>query len=61
MAIGDKIPRPERHWDPQPGDDQRIREHLNRQRGLEPNRVRLDDGRIVPTGEDAEGEADERR
>jgi len=49
----------DRHWDPQPGDDRRIRQHLERQRGLEPNRVRLDDGRIVPTGEDTEGEADE--
>lgn len=48
------------HWDPQPGDAERIREHIKRQRGLNQLRqVRLDDGRVVPVGEDAEGEADE--
>jgi hypothetical protein len=41
----------ERHWDPQPGDAERIREHLERQRDLDPSRVRLDDGRVVPVGE----------
>lgn len=46
-------------WDPQPGDEQRIREHLDRQRGLTPDRVRLDDGRVLPVGSDAEGEGDE--
>jgi hypothetical protein len=50
----------ERRWDPQPGDAERIREHLERQRGLDPLRqVRLDDGRVVQVGMDAEGEADE--
>ena len=47
-----------RHWDPQPGDDRRIAEHLERQRGLDSDRVRLDDGRVVRVGQDAEGEAD---
>jgi hypothetical protein len=47
----------ERHWDPQPGDEQRIRDHLLRQRGLDSLReVRLDTGRVVRVGEDAEGE-----
>jgi hypothetical protein len=50
-------PRPDaRHWDPQPGDADRIREHLRRQDGVDPARVRLDDGRIVPVGQDAQGE-----
>ena len=50
----------ERHWDPRPGDPERIREHLDRQRGLDPLRqVKLDDGRVVRVGLDAEGEADE--
>jgi hypothetical protein len=49
-----------RHWDPQPGDGERIQRHLDRQRDLDPLRsVRLDDGRIVRVGQDAEGEADE--
>lgn len=48
-------------WDPQPGDDARIRAHLDRQRGLDDRRVvRLDTGEIVRVGSDAEGEADER-
>lgn len=50
---------PERHWDPQPGDADRIREHLDRQRDVDIGFVRLDDGRIVREGSDAEGEADE--
>lgn len=51
---------PERHWDPQPGDGKRIRAHLLRQRGLDPLReVRLDDGRVVRVGGDAEGEGDD--
>jgi hypothetical protein len=34
--------------------------HLERQRGLDPQRfLRLDDGRIVRVGHDAEGEADD--
>lgn len=46
-----------RHWDPRPGDAARIREHLNRQAGLDQLRqVRLDDGRVVRVGQDAEGE-----
>lgn len=45
-----------RHWDPQPGDGERIREHLERQRDLDPRFVRLDDGRVVPVGEDAQDE-----
>ena len=46
-------------WGARP-DDRRIREHLERQRGLDPLRqVRLDDGRVARVGEDAEGEADE--
>lgn len=49
----------ERHWYPQPGDDRKIREHLDRQRGIDPSVVWLDDGRIVPVGQDAEGEADD--
>jgi hypothetical protein len=50
----------ERRWDPQPGDGDRIRDHLLRQRGLDPLRqVRLDDGRVVRVGSDAEGEDDE--
>lgn len=50
---------PDRHWDPRPGDDQLIREHLDRQRGLDERvHVRLVDGRVVRVGEDAEGEAD---
>ena len=48
----------ERRWDPEPGDYSRIREHLERQQGLDEDVVRLDDGRIVRVGEDAEGEAD---
>ena len=65
MAIGDKIPRPEQrsvavawHWDPQPGDAERIREHLDRQRGLDPLRqVRLDNDLVVRVGYLSEGEA----
>lgn len=49
----------ERHWDPQPGDEARIRAHLDRQRGLPVTQIRLDDGRVVRVGTDAEGEADE--
>jgi hypothetical protein len=51
----------ERHWDPEPGDERLIRQHLERQRGLSDEVVRLDDGRIVRVGEDAEGEADDER
>lgn len=55
--MGDRIRR--RHWDPEPGDAERIEEHLGRQRGLGPEWVRLDDGRVVTVGEDAEGEGDD--
>jgi hypothetical protein len=48
----------ERHWDPQPGDAERIKRHLDRQRGLPPDRVQLDTGDVVAVGSDAEGEAD---
>ena len=48
-----------RYWGARP-DDRRIREHLNRQRDLDPlQQVRLDDGRVVRIGSDADGEADE--
>jgi hypothetical protein len=47
-----------RHWDPQPGDAERIRRHLDRQRDLPADRVRLDNGQVVPVGQDAEGESD---
>jgi hypothetical protein len=47
----------ERHWDPQPGDGDRIWQHLLRQRDLDVLVVvRLDNGRIARVGEDAEGE-----
>lgn len=45
-------------WDPQPGDAERIRAHLDRQRDLPPDRVRLDTGEVVAVGADAEGEGD---
>jgi hypothetical protein len=47
-----------RPWDPQPGDAERIAEHLRRQADLPADRVRLDDGRVVPVGSDAAGEGD---
>lgn len=48
------------HWHPRPGDDERIREHLARQHGLDPLLfVRLDDDRVVRVGLDAEGEQDD--
>lgn len=50
----------EHRWDARPGDAERIREHLDRQRGLDELRqVRLDDDRVVPVGSDADGEGDE--
>jgi hypothetical protein len=48
-----------RHWDPQPGDAERIKEHLRRQADLPADRVRLTDGRVVPVGADAIGEDDD--
>jgi hypothetical protein len=49
----------ENWWDPQPGDAERIRAHLDRQAGVREGFVQLDDGRYVREGSDAEGEADE--
>jgi hypothetical protein len=49
----------ERHWDPQPGDVERIEEHLRRQHGVPVGLVKLDDGREVKVGADAEGEGDD--
>ena len=48
------------HWEPQPGDRERIQEHLERQRGVRVGYVRLDTGQVVRDGADAEGESDER-
>lgn len=48
-----------RHWDPQPGDRQKIERHLERQRDVPDGFVKLDTGEIVRVGQDAEGEADE--
>lgn len=45
-------------WDPQPGDVERIEEHLARQHGVREGFVRLDDDREVRVGSDAEGEGD---
>jgi hypothetical protein len=46
----------EHRWTPKRGDAGRIRAHLDRQAGVDPDFVRLDDGRVVPVGSDAEGE-----
>ncbi len=47
----------ERHWWPTDRDYRAIWDHLARQRELDPLReVRLDDGRVVRVGQDAEGE-----
>ena len=46
----------DRQWDPVPGDYTRIRQHLLRQRGVPPGKVKLDTGRVVIEGADAEGE-----
>lgn len=47
------------HWDPEPGDEERIRQHLERQRGVAAGFVRLDTGVVVAEGDDAEGEGDD--
>jgi hypothetical protein len=47
----------DRRWEPRPGDGDLIWAHLLRQHGVPADRVRLDDGRIVRVGSDAEGEA----
>lgn len=47
-----------RQWEQRPGDGDRIWAHLLRQHGLPADRVRLDDGRVVRVGSEAEGEAD---
>jgi hypothetical protein len=49
----------EHRWDFRPGDGDLIWAHLLRQRGLDPDRVRLNTGEVVPVGGEAEGEADE--
>jgi hypothetical protein len=50
-------PTSNRRWFPRDVDYRRIWEHLARQRELDPERfVRLDDGRVVRVGLDAEGE-----
>lgn len=46
-------------WGPRPRDKDLIQRHLDRQKDLPPDRVRLDSGEVVPVGHDAEGEADE--
>jgi hypothetical protein len=61
VGVRDTDAMTEHRWDPQPGDDELIRKHLDRQRGLADTHVRLDDGRVLRVGADAEGEADERR
>jgi hypothetical protein len=44
-------------WDAEPGDAELIRQHLERQAGLDETRwVRLSDGSVVAVGRDAEGE-----
>lgn len=45
-----------RRWYPADADYRLIWEHLQAQSGLPRDRVRLSDGRVVPVGEDAEGE-----
>lgn len=45
-------------WDPEPGDRERIQEHLERQRGLKPGQLRLDNGHVVREGLDCEGEGE---
>jgi hypothetical protein len=47
------------HWDPEPGDEERIRQHLERQRGVAAGFVRLDTGVVVAEGDDAKGEGDD--
>lgn len=48
---------PTRRWHPIDADYRRIWEHIVRQNGLDVSRfVRLDDGRVVRVGSDAEGE-----
>jgi hypothetical protein len=49
----------DRHWEPEAGDDEKIAEHLRRQHDVPPDRVRLDDGRVVVVGSDATGEGDD--
>lgn len=49
-----------RHWWPRPGDAELIRRHLERQLGVDPRFVRLDDNRIARVGELSEGEGHDR-
>ena len=52
-----------RRWGPRRGDQQRIQRHLDRQRDVPDGFVKIVTAdleyRIVPVGQDAEGEADE--
>jgi hypothetical protein len=52
------VTEPDRRWDPRPGDGDLIWAHLLRQRDVLDGYVRLDDGRIVRVGSDADGEDD---
>ena len=56
--ITESTGRHRRHWDPQPGDRELIQRHLDRQRDLPADLVRLDTGVVVRVGLDAEGEGD---
>lgn len=51
----------EHRWEPRPGDGDLIWLHLLRQQGLTHDWVRLDDGRVVRVGADAEDEGDHER
>ena len=52
-----------RRWGPRRGDQERIQRHLDRQRDVPDGFVRIVTAdleyRVVPVGQDAEGEADE--
>jgi hypothetical protein len=45
-------------WEPEDADYRKIWEHLQRQRNIGREFVKLDDGRIVRVGADAEGEGE---
>jgi len=56
------MPNDDRRWGATDADYRLIWLHLERQRGLDSQRfLRLDDGRIVRVGSDAEGEGDDER
>ena len=48
-------PEVQRRWDAQPGDERLIAQHLLRQSDLAAGLVRLDSGRVVAEGSDANG------